>query len=878
MADDAALSDSDHEANPDGITIRINDGRVHHSSSTAPLSGPHSDDNAPPAPPPEDYDGHSIELQRLNQTSEPVPVIAASAPIHSRRLEHRRTPSNGSTASTPGRRLSLNKSARNTDYKERMGLNPPSPTPSNLSDMSTLSKKQRAKMHAKDRVLKQYRGSDAESGESSWSLYPFWSTDPCRIRALGEGVVLFFRFLKRAMFWYFLMAGAGIAMMYLNYNVGGDDFEQEETSIFLRLTPGNLWIHGEEPTYLYGGICAGAIVCFALLILTLREDWRLLTERTIRTTAASYSVRVKNLPKKLSARRLLEWASKNYGPVESICVVTKDGDRVNGVCSDCQEYCTRALTHNTFLGMHRQVKDPLLDISNLPVDEGADDGKSKSSKRRNLNKSQPKVNEEHFHTFVKPQMVIITFVMSSHADKCIFEHRKTVLTRFCCCFLGCGCMDCHGPFFFSRRLHCSRPREPSDYHWDNFSFGGRNLRLFFSLLLSLAVVGAFGFGMFWVNSVRQTISTNLSIAIGVSISILNLLAEFLFLKLTIIERHKSKSALQLSMISKKLAVELINNIAVTTAIFSVPDNEANTEWYRTAGTIVTSIMIADAIIPNVVRVFHPVNRIKRALIYLCSDDQERLNEAYVPQLTIYNDFIAFMSSLTWVFVYFSVLPIALPITFVKVTCLYLIEKYNVLRRYGKPEMVDDKAASMLCAVLPWTMWLSSMVAVIVLRAQESISSAFQFSNLKSHDDEDVNITVDANDASHTFEAQRVVLAVFFVATAFLLLTEVFPGVLSSLGIRWFERKRASRYKGTCCWGTEMSLRFTNLEEQPYHRIPGIEHYVDSHLVSRHRKSSADQTVGFTGPTRYSAGGRGSSASDNRGRAQTVDSKTGTSVV
>jgi len=52
----------------------------------------------------------------------------------------------------------------------------------------------------------------------------------------------------------------------------------------------------------------------------------------------------------------------------------------------------------------------------------------------------------------------------------------------------------------------------------------------------------------------------LAIAVGFSLTGLNLVTEFVFLKVTLLERHKSKSGMQLSMVYKKLIVEVLNNI------------------------------------------------------------------------------------------------------------------------------------------------------------------------------------------------------------------------------------------------------------------------------------------------------------------------------
>ena len=55
-------------------------------------------------------------------------------------------------------------------------------------------------------------------------------------------------------------------------------------------------------------------------------------------------------------------------------------------------------------------------------------------------------------------------------------------------------------------------------------------------------------------------TAGVGLAIGFSLSALNMFAEFVFLNFTLLERHRSKSGTQLSMILKKLVLELINNL------------------------------------------------------------------------------------------------------------------------------------------------------------------------------------------------------------------------------------------------------------------------------------------------------------------------------
>ena len=40
-----------------------------------------------------------------------------------------------------------------------------------------------------------------------------------------------------------------------------------------------------DPDYIYGGLSAGIILMYIMLMWLLRDEWRMLTEKTIRATA-----------------------------------------------------------------------------------------------------------------------------------------------------------------------------------------------------------------------------------------------------------------------------------------------------------------------------------------------------------------------------------------------------------------------------------------------------------------------------------------------------------------------------------------------------------------------------------------------------------------
>jgi len=45
-----------------------------------------------------------------------------------------------------------------------------------------------------------------------------------------------------------------------------------------------------DPDYIYGGLSAGIILMYIMLMWLLRDEWRMLTEKTIRATAGNWNL------------------------------------------------------------------------------------------------------------------------------------------------------------------------------------------------------------------------------------------------------------------------------------------------------------------------------------------------------------------------------------------------------------------------------------------------------------------------------------------------------------------------------------------------------------------------------------------------------------
>lgn len=711
----------------------------------------------------------------------------------------------------------------------------------------TTSRKQ-AQERAREKVLRRrVRVGSYGKHEDRWELYPFWSTDPCAIPTLGEGLVLYFRFLKRTLFWLSMACCGAAVLMYLNWTAGDPgDAITGSTSFLFRLSLGNTWLHNadEGPGRVYGIVCAVMFGFAFINIVNMREEWSHLFGRTIRNTAASFSVKLGNLPERVSTRRLAEFLVYHYGSLEALTVITKDGSVSSGVCDHCLLYVNYAHSR------HRRGDEPKAAPSMRPVDplRPVDRGLPDSGKRASMivdgrHFEVPAVEEvradphdgvertfdtSHFHAVEDHQMVIATFSFSARADECIFQHRRTWLWRLCCCFLRwkrCTGCNCHPPLFYGRRLRCTRPREPSDYLWDNYRVRTRYIRFFFSAVITLGILAGYYLIVRAAHGTRDSIPTEVAFGFGFVLSIFNLIAEFLFLQLTALERHKSRSGREMSMIIKKSIVDFLNNLIVILLVVGTPQpnlsQSPTVSWYLNGGVLISSIILADVVVPSFVRIFHPVHRIKRTLAAWCASSQDRVDEAYVPTLSIYNNFIAFISSMTWVAIYSLVLPVAVPLTIIKMLAMYLLEKYNTLRKYGRPEMIDSRVAQSVLYAAPYSFLLTIAFTALAVRGQSEEIDAIDYTS------------------EEATGAQAIVVPALVCAVAVVvgsrLLGWFFGGVL---GIRFCRSSRATRYRATCCWQHERAPYFQRRRETPYREVGEIESYLFSGLRHRHHASSS----------------------------------------
>lgn len=628
-----------------------------------------------------------------------------------------------------------------------------------------------------------------------------------------------------------VMSVAAGVLIYLNWTAedrSDTPSNASSPSSLFRLSLGNTWLHyaDEGPGRVYGAACAAIFFFFLVNLMNMREDYHLLHGRTIRNTAASYSVKLRGLPKRLSARRLAEYLVYNYGPLEALVVVNRDGTVCSGCCDACLEHVNVA--HNKAVrdaggrSARSAPPDPLrgpvasaggkrpsmvMDGRRVEVDE--------APQRAPAEAGGPPVNSAHFHEFRGYQLVIATFQYSVCADRMVFDHRDTWIWRLCCCFLrcrSCGGCDCHPPFYYGRRLRATRPREPSDYNWGNYRVRTRWCRVFLSLVATAAILVGYFLIITWAHGSRDELPTEVAFAFGAALSVFNLVAEFFFLSLTALERHKSKSTHQLSMVLKKATVDFLNNVVIMLLVTGLPapnlSADPNLDWYSRGGALVTSVIVADSVIPTLVRVFHPVHRLKRFFVALCCSD-ERVERAYVPSISIYNNFISFLASLTWVFLYATALPVAIPLTVVKLAGMYWVEKYNVLRRYGRPDMIDAKSAHVVLSVVPFAYILAAAFTVAAVRGQPDVEDAYDY-----RDDE------------LSTSAQRVMVPALYAAIVIVVGTRVlgwfFGGVL---GIRKCKQQRASRFRPTCCWEAKREPFFRKRREPAYAAVPEIESYL-----------------------------------------------------
>mmetsp|Transcript_9617 Transcript_9617/g.18290 ORF Transcript_9617/g.18290 Transcript_9617/m.18290 type:complete len:645 (-) Transcript_9617:72-2006(-) len=305
----------------------------------------------------------------------------------------------------------------------------------------------------------------------------------------------------------------------------------------------------------------------------------------------------------------------------------------------------------------------------------------------------------------------VTFMDPESADECIKQLRG--------CFCWCSCLNftrwCRG-----FQMSAARPKEPSDILWSNltYSWGNRALRRLISLVVAIGLVSANVYTLLSIQRFRYShkISQVEAVFLGVCIVTINELLKFALRILAYLEKHYSVSALDTSIARSKFLVEVANNIFIIILLFGVPGTTVKASWYSSGGVVVIAILASDAVVPNLIQFFHPKTRLMRIVSFYRAKSQRELNMWFEePKMELWVRYTGLLGSNFITLWFASAVPLVLPISALAVFFQFFTEKYNVLRQYQRPVMLDNSMAKFVRHMLPLAVLCHCVFALLVYR-------------------------------------------------------------------------------------------------------------------------------------------------------------------
>jgi len=595
-----------------------------------------------------------------------------------------------------------------------------------------------ARKHYEEQLLKKL---NPETGKRE--LYPFWKTTfPEDVDHLGPGVSIYFHHLKLFGAYYLLMSvfALGICLLCMEVDPSTQD-------VVTSASIGNLWKHNNPPDFVVGGLDMLMMLTFLLMCYLLPTGLGTVDEdknteqptdsqkangeqcseeenvdtkpqksaqsitsyvssrpRAITWLPSQFSVRIGSIPpqKKLDVLIYELW---DYGEIVEMIVISKSGKA--------------SMIH--FANNHIDpVSIQEMEISEygrkVPVEKYAQHYKNTEARVEAALKSeaqQPLLSWPSTQIILDdPLLCYVTYLNPESAEKCL------KYLKGCPCWCDCLAFTSWCTGF---QMTAVRPKEPSDVLWTNlrYSWGNRVLRRFASLVISIGLVMLNVFTLFHIQKYKNThvITKFEAIALGLVIVSINEFLKFALRALAHVERHYSYSGLDTSIARSKFCVEVANNIFIIILLFGVPGSSPKAGWYSSGAMVVIAIMASDAVVPNLVQFFHPKTRLMRMWAFYHCKNQRELNLWFEePKLELWVRFTGLLGSNFICLWFASAVPMLLPLAAFGVGAQFLIEKYNVLRQYQRPVMLDTSMAVFVRHMAPFAVLFHCVFALLVYRS------------------------------------------------------------------------------------------------------------------------------------------------------------------
>ena len=281
----------------------------------------------------------------------------------------------------------------------------------------------------------------------------------------------------------------------------------------------------------------------------------------------------------------------------------------------------------------------------------------------------------------------------------------------CCCFIKKNKKDKKN-LDYHIRVHLAP--DPEDVIWENFEFSlcNRVLRAISIYFVSFLLLFVSFLIIFWLTNQQNILDEDekwtenkikkylVSFSITIIISILNVLLEIVLNFLTTAEKQKSMTYLYLSYSIKLTFFTFINS-----AIVPLISSYSLSGWDTYDNSILLNniliIFLANSFVTPLVWALNIKYIIKKIQIYFIEKKnnpdlnhyktQRELNEIYeYPDMQISCKYSYLAKTILMAFFYLPIFPVGIIITFIGLIFGYFLEKFNFVKRYKKPEMLNEK--------------------------------------------------------------------------------------------------------------------------------------------------------------------------------------------
>mmetsp|Transcript_43945 Transcript_43945/g.103482 ORF Transcript_43945/g.103482 Transcript_43945/m.103482 type:complete len:730 (+) Transcript_43945:251-2440(+) len=528
-------------------------------------------------------------------------------------------------------------------------------------------------------------------------LFPL-TTPMSELGMLGTGVGLYFNFVRYATAALAVMSVLTLPVMISNFH-GSLAFDPEEQIGF----PRNIIVASSlgnrppgQPLLLHSimdFLCTLAFFCF--LIYYRRAQLK--TQREIETrvvTAADYSIRVTNLPEDATEDEISEHFS-SFGEI------AKMGNKEQvTVCY--RGYAARAKLLDLREKAEEDVEQFTVQMQSPGQFPDAADGHAAATKVLDrLNTELAALERRRGKEQVCCGTAFVTFKLESACRSCLEQHKQPSLLASL--FAGTPRAPFR-PFRGSVSLKVAKAPQPSDIIWSNIEVPAhsRALRLagtscvaLLMLLIATGLIAAVNGKHFFIGNEGVLLSTILNVAAVLIIILSNVSMFVLIPVLSVFEAHTTKGQMELTIMLRLWLFQVLNTMLAAFMFWDASRNKMGQtnwgHWFADGGFLVLNVIFGDATLMNVIEFFRPFDVIiprKQQAPYCMT--QKRLNRVYAaPELSLGMRYQMILKHFTLALALGSAMPLVYWLVTILCGVTYWIDKYNVLRLYRKPALVNN---------------------------------------------------------------------------------------------------------------------------------------------------------------------------------------------